>query len=159
METIDKLLNAPIIVVFKIGDKNVEFSFRELSQRKTVEYRSKLMSRARSEWLERIKSIGQTIDNDKERRKYLVEAAQQEPDWYPELSRLSTTTDGIKWALQLGATTDLSNDVFEQLNRHMENITAVTQAMNVVLGIHPTETPNVEAGAAADPIPGPQPGN
>ena len=148
MTPVDKLLNAPVMVTFDLGNgRKIDFGFRELTTLQLSEYRAKLLHVARNEWLTRIKDIAGTISNDKERRKYFVEAAQHEPDWEPELVRLSITVNGIKWGLQAGSVPELTDEVFDMLNSTDGNQPAVERGMSAIMGIKPVPEGEEQKGA------------
>ena len=153
MNQVDKVLNTPVLVTFKLGgDKTATYEFHELTLLEHSELRAKLMHRARNEWLDRIKAIAGTVDSDRERRKFLAEAAQHEPDWTPELVRLSFTPEGIQWGLQLGAKPRLTDEVIKQLNQVAENSDAVGQALAALSGQTYTP-PKAEANAETEQPP------
>ncbi len=136
MSSIDKLLNAPVMVTFDLGnEEKKEFEFREFTTLQNSKYRAKLLNIARTEWLTRVRYISGTIGHELERRKYLVEAAHHEPDWEPDIARLSTTLDGFKWAMQLVAVPELTDKDFERLNELPSNADSIIRAMTTILGI------------------------
>ncbi len=149
MDPVSKVLNTPVTIIFTVNGAPVEYSFHELTIGEAAVYRSRLQAKAVSDWQKRLKLVAATIESERERTKYRMEAASAEPNWEPELARLSSTEEGIKWALQVGAVPSLSDVAFAAINDNGDNADALVQAINTTFGIKPEK--KAEASAEANP--------
>jgi hypothetical protein len=154
MDDVSKVLNTPVTVVFQVNGANAEYAFHELTIGEMAGFRSKLRGRAVSDWQRRLKLVAATIESERERRAYLLEAAATEPDWTAEVTRVSSTEDGIRWGLQSSASPALTDAVFAQINSDPENADALLLAINTCFGIRP-ETKTEGSTESNPPSPSP----
>jgi hypothetical protein len=147
----DKLLNTPIPLTFKAGEGTIEVAFHEMTLMERSTYRRTLEARARNTWLGRLKEIANaSYERPEEKRKFLADAAQREPDLEADITKSVLTEDGILLALQTAGVPALSKTDFDLLNAMVENAPNITKALNTIFGIVEAAESDVSQVAAPE---------
>ena len=149
----DKAINVDVPINFYIDGVQTEYLFHEMTIKESSNFRAKLKSAAREDWRDRVRDMAGIITDAKERNKFLVEIASQEPDWEVDMARIAHTSKGIMWAIQTGCKQKLDQDLFDKLDEDARNTDNILYAIRVVMGIKVAQaTEATPDTVVADPL-------